>query len=91
MLVFRLIFVTVAINFGSSSYAVSPGERGVILMKSTDFSSGPGAAYKRLSTLHEGAEARVLTRRGSWTKIKLFDAGRQGWVEARAIEAVGIP
>ncbi|MCH9009092.1 MAG: hypothetical protein IIC21_00525 [Chloroflexi bacterium] len=91
VLVFLLMFGTVSIIFGSRSYAVATGERGVIVMKSTEFSSGPGTSYKRLSTLHEGAEARVLTRRGSWTKIELFDAGRQGWVEARAVEAVGIP
>ena len=91
VLVFLVMFGSAAIVFGSRSYAVASGDRGVIVVKSAEFSSGPGNSYRRLSTLHEGAEARVLDRRGSWAKIELFDAGRQGWVEARAVETVGIP
>ncbi len=91
VLAFLLMFGTASIFFGSRSYAVATGDRGVIVAKTAEFSSGPGTGYKRLSTLHEGAETRVLARRGSWAKIELFDAGRQGWVEASAIETVGIP
>ena len=89
--VFLLMFGTASIMFGSRSYAVATGDRGVIVAKTAELSSGPGTSYKRLLTLHEGAETRVLERRGSWAKIELFDAGRQGWVEARAVETVGIP
>jgi len=86
-----LMFGVASIIFGTRSYNVATGERGVIVVKTAEFSSGPGNNYKRLTTLHEGAEARVLTRRGSWARIELFDAGRQGWVESRAIETLGIP
>ena len=91
VMVFLLVFGIASVVFGSRSYAVATGERGVIVAKSTEFFSGPGSNYKRVSTLHEGAEARVLIRRGSWAKIELFDAGRQGWVEVEAVEAVGTP
>lgn len=91
VLVFLVMFGAASIIFGSRSYIVATGDRGVIVAKTAEFSSGPGNNYKRLSTLHEGAEVQVLARRGSWAKIELFDAGRQGWVEARAVETVGIP
>ncbi len=49
--------------------------------------SGPGTHYVPLYGLSSGAELRMLETRGAWVRFEQPD-GRQGWIEAAALEAV---
>ncbi len=49
--------------------------------------SGPGLQYPRLFILSAAAEARIMHRQAEWVRLRLPD-GRQGWVEAAAVEAI---
>jgi uncharacterized protein YgiM (DUF1202 family) len=49
--------------------------------------SGPGADYIALFELHEGAELRLLERRGDWLRISL-GAELEGWIPANSVAAL---
>ena len=62
----------------------------VVVAGSVEVMSGPGAQYAAQGELIGGAEAELLERRGSWTRITLPGGGLQGWVPAGAVEAVDL-
>jgi uncharacterized protein YraI len=46
--------------------------------------SGPGTRYRSLGTLPDGAEVRVVDRRGNWRKVE--HRGRVGWAYGRYLD-----
>jgi len=63
------------------------GREGVLMAPAVSAQSGPGADYIALFELHEGAELRLLERRGDWLRISLGDE-LEGWVPAKAVESL---
>ncbi len=72
----------------STHTLVGGGNDVVVVAASVDVMSGPGAQYAAQGELPGGAEAELLERRGSWTRITLPGGGLQGWVPSNAVETV---
>ena len=72
----------------STHMLAADGNEVVVVAASVDVMSGPGAQYNAEGELPGGAEAELLERRGSWTRVTLPGGDLQGWVPADAVEAV---
>jgi hypothetical protein len=70
--------------------ADSAGGEGVIVAAEARVRSEPSGRAVDLFTLREGAEVRVATRSGGWTRVTA-GADRRGWVESRAVEVLSDP
>ena len=84
-----MLFATGLGLSGSRAYAESI-EQVVIVADIADVSSGPGSHYVNVFTLHPGAEANLLEKRGSWVRLEIPGEELQGWVQASTVEQVGL-
>jgi len=68
----------------------SSRDSAIVVAAETRARSEPAGRAPELFALREGAELRVISRAGDWTRI---DAGRdmRGWVESRALEFLAEP
>jgi len=63
------------------------GREAVLMASAVKAQSGPGEDYVALFELHEGAELRLLERRGDWLRVSL-DPDLEGWVPAAGVETL---
>lgn len=59
----------------------------VVMLPVAGVKSGPQDNATSLFVLHEGTRVKIVDTISGYTKIELSD-GRQGWIEARAIEII---
>ena len=62
-------------------------DEAIILVTVTEVRSGPGGAYEKLFTLHEGTKVRIVETRGNQLRISIPD-GKSGWLEEEALERI---
>ena len=86
--VLGVVLVVGVITLSVRVYAESNRQGVVIVAEAVDVVSGPGPQYVTEFTLHAGAEARLIERRGSWARVALPKGGLQGWVPASAVEDI---
>ncbi len=85
LLVSLLLLVFLSIGAWRAEWEDWSGREGVLMTPMVSAQSGPGDDYIALFELHEGAELKLLERRGDWLRISL-GADLEGWVPAKAVE-----
>jgi uncharacterized protein YgiM (DUF1202 family) len=83
-----LVLAVAVLALGSYLGAGLGEPNAVVVAPVVDVTSGPGGQYITAFTLHGGAEVSLLEMRGSWVRVALPGGEQQGWVPARAVEAV---
>ena len=73
----------------SMLYANPYDNTGVVTAASVEVVSGPGTQYADEFTIHSGAQVRLADSRRGWQQVALPGGELEGWLPARAIEAVG--
>ena len=58
----------------------------IVMLPVSSVKSSPSGG-KDLFVIHEGTKVKILDNVGDWQNISLAD-GRQGWIEASAIEVI---
>jgi tetratricopeptide (TPR) repeat protein len=71
-------------------YVDSASRDAVIVAEEVEVVSGPGSRYTPEFTLHAGAEAGLVEKRGAWARIALPGGSLQGWVPATSVEEVAV-
>jgi tetratricopeptide (TPR) repeat protein len=87
LLVSMLLLVFLSIGAWRAEWEDWSGREGVLMAPRVSAQSGPGADYIALFELHEGAELRLLERRGDWLRISL-GAELEGWIPANSVAAL---
>ncbi|MBI5376356.1 MAG: tetratricopeptide repeat protein [Candidatus Schekmanbacteria bacterium] len=82
-----LLLLFCAASLGSIYWSNNIYERAVITDKEADVRSGNDVNSVTLFRLHEGSEAFVLDKNGSWVKIELED-GKKGWIQKSSIKNI---
>lgn len=70
---------------------VNASRHAVITVPTAKVHAGPADSYTELFILHDGAEARIADREGSWVKIAIRlkeDQVKAGWVESSQLQTV---
>lgn len=62
-------------------------DRAIVTVPVSSVKSSPSENGKSIFVLHEGTAVGILDNVGEWTKIEISD-GRQGWLQASAIEVI---
>jgi tetratricopeptide (TPR) repeat protein len=88
LVVATVVLVVSVVALGSFLHVGSGDSAGVIVAPVVEVTSGPGAQYATAFSLHNGAEVSLLETRGSWVRLALPGGELEGWVPARAVEAV---
>ncbi len=78
---------------GSVVFEPDRGNReGVIVTRGGEpalSADAPGARPVFSNPLPAGTEARIVERRGDWTRIQLADASRTAWIRSGSIDTIG--
>ncbi len=82
-----LLLIFLSVGAWRAEWEDWSGREGVLTAAAVAAQSGPGADYITLFELHEGAELRLLEKRGDWLRVSL-GADLEGWVPAGAVEAL---
>ncbi|NLB09456.1 MAG: SH3 domain-containing protein, partial [Clostridiaceae bacterium] len=80
-------------NSANAPTASKPADDGFVTDKKTLYAtatlnvrSGPGTGYSKMSSVSKGTKVTQLSRKGSWSKVKLDD-GRTGYVMSSYLSA----
>ncbi|MCO5204349.1 MAG: hypothetical protein M9928_04930 [Anaerolineae bacterium] len=60
----------------------------IVVTETIDISTGPGANYETLFSLHGGTDVYIQSRRGDWVQLTLPGTDVTGWIPALAVEAI---
>jgi len=73
------------IDVKKASTSKSAGKDLRTLMQTTMIRKGPSALSDVLGWVGNGAQVQALRQQGKWTKVRMQDSGRVGWIEAASL------